>query len=67
MDLKEQRQIMRRFSAIYAKNLANKTDQTGAFNIDLEQVLAWNPDVIFVDFNGMELIKQHYAENPSLL
>ena len=52
------------FSAIYAKNLANETDQTGAFNIDLEQVLAWNPDVIFVDFNGMELIKQHYAENP---
>ena len=43
------------FSAIYAKNLANETDQTGAFNIDLEQVLAWNPDVIFVDFNGMEL------------
>ena len=26
--------------------------------------MAWNPDVIFVDFNGMELIKQHYAENP---
>lgn len=52
------------FSAIYAKNLANETDQTGAFNVDLEQVLAWNPDVIFIDFNGMELIKQHYAENP---
>lgn len=52
------------FSAIYAKNLANETDQKGAFNIDLEQVLAWNPDVIFVDFNGMELINQHYQENP---
>ena len=25
------------FSAIYAKNLANETDQTGAFNIDLEK------------------------------
>lgn len=52
------------FSAIYAKNLANETDQKGAFNIDLEQVLAWNPEVIFVDFNGMELINQHYQENP---
>lgn len=52
------------FSAIYAKNLANETDQKGAFNIDLEQVLAWNPEVIFVDFNGMELINQHYRENP---
>ena len=52
------------FSAIYAKNLANETDQKGAFNIDLEQVLAWNPEVLFVDFNGMELINQHYQENP---
>lgn len=52
------------FSVIYAKNLANETDQKGAFNIDLEQVLAWNPEVIFVDFNGMELINQHYRENP---
>lgn len=52
------------FSAIYAKNLSNETDQKGAFNIDLEQVLAWNPEVLFVDFNGMELINQHYQENP---
>ena len=28
------------------------------------EIRAWNPDVIFVDFNGMELIKQHYTENP---
>ena len=49
---------------IHANNLADTTGQTGAFNIDLEQVLAWDPDVIFVDFNGMSLIQEDYAKNP---
>ena len=49
---------------IHAKNLADTTGQSGAFNIDLEQVLAWDPDVIFVDFNGMSLIHEDYAKNP---
>ena len=48
---------------IHAKNLANTTEQTGAFDIDLEQVLAWDPDVIFLDFNGMELIREDYTTN----
>lgn len=52
------------FEAIGARNLADETDQEGAFNVDLEQVLAWNPDVLFIDFNGMELIKEHYGQNP---
>ena len=51
------------FALIHAKNLADTTGQTGAFNIDTEQVLAWDPDVIFVDFNGMDLIKEDYATN----
>lgn len=49
---------------IGANNLANTTDQNGAFDIDLEQVLAWDPDVIFVDFNGLDLINADYAEHP---
>ncbi len=52
------------FALIGAKNLADTTGQTGAFNIDLEQVLSWDPDVIFVDFNGMQFIKEDYAKNP---
>ena len=52
------------FALINAKNLADTTGQTGAFNIDLEQVLAWDPDIIFVDFNGMNLINEDYAKNP---
>lgn len=49
---------------INGKNLANTTGQTGAFDIDLEQVLTWDPDVIFLDFNGMSLINEAYAANP---
>jgi iron complex transport system substrate-binding protein len=52
------------FVLIGARNLADTTGQTGAFNIDLEQVLAWDPDIIFVDFNGMSLINEDYAKNP---
>ncbi len=49
---------------IGAKNLADTTGQTGAFNIDVEQVLSWDPDVIFLDFNGMALINEDYKKNP---
>lgn len=52
------------FALIHANNLADTTGQTGTFNIDLEQVLSWDPDIIFVDFNGMNLIKEDYAKNP---
>ena len=52
------------FALIHANNLADTTGQTGAFNIDLEQVLSWDPDIIFVDFNGMSLIKEDYANQP---
>ncbi|MGM9668279.1 MAG: iron ABC transporter substrate-binding protein [Faecousia sp.] len=52
------------FALIHAKNLADTTGQNGAFNIDLEQVLSWDPDIIFLDFNGMSLINEDYAKNP---
>ena len=52
------------FALIGAKNLADTTGQTGAFNIDLEQVLSWDPDILFVDFNGLNLINEDYAKNP---
>lgn len=52
------------FELIHAKNLANTTDQTGAFNIDVEQVLSWDPEIIFLDFNGMNLINEDYGTHP---
>ena len=52
------------FELIHANNLANITGQSGAFDIDLEQVLSWDPDIIFLDFNGMDLINEGFAQNP---
>lgn len=52
------------FTLIHANNLADTTGQSGAFNIDVEQVLAWDPEVIFLDYNGMALINEDYASNP---
>jgi len=49
---------------IGAKNLADTTGKTGAFNIDPEQVLRWDPEIIFIDFNGMDLIREDFAKNP---
>lgn len=49
---------------IHAKNLADTTGQTGAFNLDPEQLLSWDPEVIFVDFNGIPLIEEDLAKNP---
>ena len=52
------------FTLIGARNLADTTGQSGAFNIDPEQVLRWDPDIIFLDFNGRDLINEDYAKNP---
>lgn len=52
------------FALIHARNLADTTGQTGAFDIDPEQVLSWDPEVIFLDFEGMELIRADYEKNP---
>ena len=53
------------FELIHARNLADEVSgQSSAFNIDPEQVLAWDPDIIFLDYNGMPLINEDYAKNP---
>ncbi len=49
---------------IAADNLADTTGQAGAFDVDLEQILTWDPDVIFLDYEGLALIKAHYAKSP---
>ena len=52
-------------AAIHARNLADRTGQSGPFSIDMEQVLLWDPNVIFLDWNGMDLIRENHAVNPA--
>ncbi|MFZ7132418.1 MAG: iron ABC transporter substrate-binding protein [Eubacteriales bacterium] len=52
------------FVAINAKNVADQTGQSGAFNVDFEQILEWNPDIIFVNPENLGLVNEQYNKNP---
>lgn len=44
----------------------NMTDTgvAGGLLVDKEQILAWDADLIFLDYSGVELVRQDMAENP---
>ncbi|HAZ06576.1 MAG TPA: iron ABC transporter substrate-binding protein, partial [Acetobacterium sp.] len=52
------------FVAINANNVVDQTGQKSAFSIDLEQVLAWNPQIIFLNPENMDLVNEQYTQNP---
>ena len=52
------------FMAINAKNMADETNEKAAFEVDKEQVIVWDPDVIFLDPGNMNLVNEEYASNP---
>ncbi|MGI5976336.1 MAG: ABC transporter substrate-binding protein [Candidatus Limivicinus sp.] len=52
------------FVLLGADNLADSTGQELAFDIDGEQVLSWDPDYIFLDHEGLPLIREDYGKNP---
>lgn len=52
------------FAAIGAANIADAASRPGPFNIDPEEVLKADPDIIFLDHNGMSLITEDYQKNP---
>jgi len=49
---------------IGARNLANETKVSGAFDCEKEQLLVWDPDIIFLDYTGLSIFEEQYAENP---
>lgn len=40
------------------------TGVAGGVLVDKEQILEWNADMIFLDYSGVELVRQDMAENP---
>ncbi|MBA4603100.1 iron ABC transporter substrate-binding protein [Thermoactinomyces mirandus] len=52
------------FNAVHAKNVADETGRTGSIMIDKEKLLEWNPDKIFIDGGGFQMIQQDYQKNP---
>lgn len=56
------------FDAINAKNVVDQTQEKGACLIDLEKVIDWNPDIIFLNPEkpSMKLVNEQYKENPKM-
>lgn len=51
-------------ASIGAVNVVDETGSKGSVMIDKEQLLAWNPDIIFIDESGLQMVKDDYAGNP---
>jgi iron complex transport system substrate-binding protein len=47
------------------RNVADEAGRPGHLLVDREQLLAWRPDVIFIDTNGLDLVSADYAANPA--
>ncbi len=47
-----------------AKNLAKTISAKDHVFIDKEKLLGWNPDIIFLDGGGLNLVKQDFAKKP---
>lgn len=52
------------FNAVNAKNVVDETGKTGSFMVDKEKLIQWNPDRIFIDFGGLNIVKEDYKKNP---
>lgn len=52
------------FELLQAKNVVDETGKSGSISIDLEKLVQWNPDKIFIDEAGYDLVKQDYQKNP---
>jgi iron complex transport system substrate-binding protein len=51
------------FDAINAKNVVDETGRIGSVMIDKEKLIDWNPDIIFIDAGGWEIVRQDYNKN----
>ncbi len=52
------------FMVVNAKNVADELNESSHVFISKEQLLKWNPDIIFIDEGGISLVKEDYNKNP---
>ncbi len=53
------------FEAIAAKDVTKGiSDKAGGVLVDKEKIIGWNPQYIFFDSGGVNLLKTDYAKNP---
>jgi len=51
--------------AVHGKNVVDETGKKGSIMIDREKLLNWNPDKIFIDAGGLQVVKEDYKKNPN--
>ncbi|WP_457612268.1 iron ABC transporter substrate-binding protein [Methanocaldococcus sp.] len=51
------------FEMVHAKNVAKELNTTDHVFISKEQLLNWNPDIIFIDEGGLPLVINDYKKN----
>ncbi len=54
------------FMAVKARNVACEAGKSGPFFIDKEQLLQWDPDIIFLDENNLHLVLTDYKKSPEV-
>ena len=53
------------FEAINAINVAHVANIDGFYEASLENIIIWDPDVIFLDPGNMDLVNSEFASNPN--
>ncbi len=51
---------------VNANNVAQRSGKQGHLFIDKEQLLAWDPEVIFIDGGGLSLVRQDFQKKAEL-
>ena len=52
------------FIGVNALNVADEAEDQNYYEVDLEKVIEWDPDVIFLDPGNMDLVNDEYNTNP---
>ncbi len=50
--------------AVNARNVADETGEEAFFTVDREQIIQWDPDIIFLDPGNMHLVQKEYDSHP---
>jgi iron complex transport system substrate-binding protein len=54
------------FNAVHAKNVVDETGRIGSVMIDKEKLIQWNPQKIFIDAAGLQMIKENFKKDPGI-
>ena len=54
-------------TAIHAFNLSDELDATDGVEVSMEQILEWDPDIIFLNPGNMNLVNEEYKADPTAI